>query len=311
MKLPGRERLENHAATALRVWVIAGLLLRVTRVRDRFDGLALVFYTTPWPVIAAAFALLAWHGKRRAHGHAVRRYLAFTVGALFTWGATSWHSTPPSAETPALRFIHWNVAHADARLPRCARWLREQQPDIVCLAETRAVVGTPPDLWTAEFPGFASQPGQGGMLCLVRGEVLSCEQGTLGVGSYYALHRLRVRGREVNVLQVDLYAKPLQSRREPAAHLGEIARRHADGNLLIAGDFNTPRESAHLDPLRADFVHAFEAGGRGLAETWPIPVLALSLDQVWLGRRWRVVDCVQPWTVLSDHRPVVVTIAGE
>ena len=180
---------------------------------------------------------------------------------------------------------------------------------VLCLAEARSTVGAAPDRWSAEFPGYASQPGPGTMLCLVRGEVLGCELGSLAPGSFYALHRLRVRGREVRVLQVDLYARPLESRRAPFARIGEIARRQADGDLIIAGDFNTPRESAHLDPLRADFVHAFEARGRGLAETWPIPALALSLDQVWLGRRWRVVDCVQPWTVLSDHRPVVVTLA--
>ncbi len=302
-------RIADLAATAVRAWLIVGILLRVTRVRDRFDGLALVFYTTPWPVIAAAFLLLAFHFKLRGNRHAVRRYAAFAVGALFTWVATSWHSTPPSGDSPDLRFIHWNVAHADRLRPRCVNWLREQQPDIICLTETRAVVGKPADRWSPEFPGYASQLGPGSLLCLVRGEVLSCEQGSLAVGSFYALHRLRVRGREVNVLQADLYARPVQSRRPPLVRLGEIARRYADGNLIIAGDFNTPRESAHFDPLRADFSNAFEAGGRGLAETWPIPALALSLDQVWLGRRWRAVDCVQPWTVISDHRPVIVTIA--
>lgn len=310
MKLPGQERLENLAATALRVWLIVGILLRVTRVRDRFDALALVFYTTPWPVIAVGLLLLALHGRRRGARHAARRYTAFTCGALFTWVATSWYSTPPTSETPELRIIHWNVGHPEGRLPRCARWLRAQDADIICLADSRAAHQLAPDRWGAEFPGYLSQEGPGTMHCLVRGEVLSRESGVLGIGSEFILHRLRVRGREVTLLQVDLYARPLQSRRPALARVAELVRQHAEGGLIIAGDFNTPRESALLDPLRAEFAHAFETRGRGFAETWPVPALALSIDQVWLGRRWKVVDCVQPWTALSDHRPVVVSLAG-
>ncbi len=311
MKLPGQTHLENLAATALRLWLIVGILLRITRLRDRFDGLAPVFYSTPWPVIAVGFFTLAIHFRRRANAHAVRRYAAFFVVALFTWVATSWFSTPPASDTPAIRFLHWNVARPDGRLAASAAWMRQHDPDIICLAEFRPLKTDVLARWQAEFPDYVLQEGPGFLLCLVRGEVLSCDRGRLGPSSYYALHRLRVAGRVVNVLQVDICARPVQSRREPFARILEKARAQADGNLIIAGDFNTPRESSHLDPLRADFVQAFESGGRGLAETWPGPALALSLDQVWVGRRWRVLDCVHGWSWLSDHRPVVVTLAAE
>lgn len=311
MKLPGQERIENLAATALRIWLIVGILLRVTRVRDRFDGLALVFYSTPWPAMAAGFLTLAIHYWRRGRGHAVRRYAAFTVVALFTWVATSWYSTPPSPGAPAIRFIHWNVARPDARLAACAAWIRAQNPDIICLAEYRPLEVEVIDRWRAEFPGYVVTGGHGFMLCLVRGEVLGSERGTFGRSSYFTLLRLQVGGRPVNVLQVDGCARPAQSRKAPFARLGEMTGGFSDGNLIIAGDFNTPKESYHLDPLRAGFANAFESAGRGFAETWPAPALALSLDQVWVGRRWRVLDCDHGWSWLSDHRPVVVTLAGE
>jgi endonuclease/exonuclease/phosphatase (EEP) superfamily protein YafD len=137
---------------------------------------------------------------------------------------------------------------------------------------------------------------------------LHCETGELGPNSYFALHRLRVRAREVNVLQVDLVAGPTKSRRAPLAQMAELAAR-TGGNLIIAGDFNTPRESVHLEPLRAQFRHAFEAAGHGLAETWPSFAPALSLDQVWIGRQWQPSRCVNGWTWLSDHQLVVVDLA--
>jgi endonuclease/exonuclease/phosphatase (EEP) superfamily protein YafD len=301
--------LEDRAALALRLWIMAGIVLRVTRLRDRFDGLSLVFYSTPWPVMAAAFVGLAVHFRRRGNWHAVRRYSAFTVAALFTWFATSWYSAPVPDTAPDLRFVHWNVARPDWRLDGCAKWLLAQDADVICLAETEPLEKPTLDRWRAAFPQYTLIESPVSLVCLVRGEVLGSEAGSLGPASTYALHRLRIRGRAVNVLQVDLIAKPTRSRRAAIEKLTEIAARQTDGNLIVAGDFNTPRESWHLQTLRETFVNAFEASGRGLAETWPSFAPALSLDQVWLGRAWQPLSCANGGTWRSDHRPVLVTAA--
>lgn len=306
--------LEDRAAQVLRLWLIVGILLRVTRVRDRFPGLSLVFYSTPWPVMAAAFIGLAVHYWRRGNRHAVRRYAAFTVVALFTWVATSWYSTPVTDAPPDLRFIHWNVGRPEEGLFGCAKWLRAQDPDIICLAESRPKEFSNPqgrgnlDLWISEFPGYAVKASAAGMLLLVRGEILESHDGILSRDSYFALHRLRVRGHAVNVLQVDLIARPTASRHEPITRLTEITEK-TGGNLIISGDFNSPRESYHLGPLRQHFAHAFEAAGHGFAETWPSLAPALSLDQVWLSPSLKPLSCENRWTIRSDHRPVVVTMA--
>ena len=78
------------AAHCLRVWIILGLLLRLTRLRDWFQPFAVIFYTTPWPAMAAGFVILALHHRRLNHPHRFHRYLIFTGGALFTWIMLSW-----------------------------------------------------------------------------------------------------------------------------------------------------------------------------------------------------------------------------
>lgn len=311
MKLPGFAFLERRVAGALRAWIIAGILLRVTRLRDSWDWLALVFYTTPWPVVAAGFCILAVRARLLNQAHALRRYVLFTGGALFTWVATSWYAAPPPpAAAPAVRVVHWNVARPDVLLPRAAAWLRAQDADILCIAEAQPRVKRTLDRWRTEFPDYRLQPAAGEMICLVRGEVLLSGTGSLVPGSIYAMHRLQIRGRRVNVMQVDIDARPGNSRRAAIEKLVQFAQRETDGNLIIAGDFNLPRESAFLDPLRRDFRQCFEAAGRGLAETWPAPLLALSLDQAWAGRAWQPVGCRHGWSWISDHRPVVAEFAA-
>lgn len=308
--LPGLAFLERRVAGALRVWIIVGILLRVTRVRDSFDWLALVFYTTPWPAIAAGFGVFAIRSRWLGKSHAFRRYVLLTGGALFTWMATSWYSeTAPPGVPPTLRVVHWNVARPDFMLPRAIAWLRAQDADIICIAEAQPLVKRTLEQWQTAFPEYHLQPAPGELICLVRGELLSPSGGSLGPSSHYALHRLRVRGRELQLLQVDIDPNPRRSRRVPVARLIALAGAEKSGNLIIAGDFNLPRESVLLDPLRRDFRQCFEAAGRGLAETWPALVPALSLDQVWAGRAWQPVACRHGWSWISDHRPVVADFA--
>jgi endonuclease/exonuclease/phosphatase (EEP) superfamily protein YafD len=300
----------DRVAGALRAWMIVGILLKVTRIRDRFDWLSLVYYSTPWPALALGFALLALHHWHRGKGHPMRRYIAFTAVALFTWMALSWYSTPPASAARTLRLVQWNVARPEDRLGPCAQWIRTRNPDIICLSEPQPEEYSTLDRWLAEFPGYVARGGPAGMLCLVRGEVLDYTGGNLGPSSYYYTHHLRIRGRAVTIFQVDVIAQPTRSRRVQLARLAELANADPTGEFIIVGDFNTPRESWHLDPLRGKFTHAFEAAGHGLAETWPIFAPALSLDQVWLGRSWRAISCTEGWPPLSDHRPVVVDIAA-
>jgi endonuclease/exonuclease/phosphatase (EEP) superfamily protein YafD len=295
----------RFAAGALRVWMITGILLRVTRIRDAWDPFALVFYTTPWPAIAAGFATLGLHSYRLGKRHAVFRYVVFTAATIFTWIATSYYdeAPAPAASTP-LRVALWNVARPESRLTHQAKWLRERDADIIALAEASPGSGSAVERWQQEFPGYAVAESRGNLLCLVRGQVQAHESGSLDEGSTYGKMRVRVRGSEITVIQVDIRASPRRSRRVALTRLVELTKQ-TSGALLVLGDFNTPRESRHLDPLRERLQLAFERSGRGIAETWPLYAPALSLDQIWSSAALRPVATRIGWMPLSDHRPIV------
>ncbi len=310
MKPPGLLLLSSLAAGALRVWIIAGILLRVTGLRDRVPGLSLVFYTTPWPVMAAAFVLLALHGWRRGNRRALVRYVLFTGGALFTWVATSWRWTPEPTLQPDLRVVLWNVGAPDARVPQMAAWLRAQDADVIALAEAGSSESTAAARWQAELPGFSAQSGPGKMLCLVRGEVLEHSSEPLATGSFLSQLRVESRGHRFRLLQTDLRARPIASRREPLRRLAAIVNEwHSRREpLIVLGDFNTPQDSAHFGGLRSQLTNCFEMAGRGFAETWPSFLPVLSLDQMWVSSDWTPLLCRHFWTLQSDHQPVVVDL---
>jgi endonuclease/exonuclease/phosphatase (EEP) superfamily protein YafD len=303
--------LPRIAAGSLRVWIFVGVLLRLTTLRDHFQPLALVYYTTPFPVMVAGFLVLVVHEWRGRHEHAARRNVILMAGACYFWVHSSWQNKGEAPHPENLRCVEWNVARPtpSSRLSHIAKWLHAQDPDVIALAE--AIDLHTPDLapWQHEFPGYVLVPLPAEMLCLVRGELVSAETGDLAPGSGYGLLKVRVRGHSLTLLQADIDAAPLKSRAAPLARLTEIADAHAAEPLLVWGDFNTPRESAHLDGLRAHFQHAFESAGAGIAETWPMPLPALSLDNVWTSASLRATRCrigYQPW---SDHRPVVTEVA--
>ena len=282
-----------------------GALLRLT-IGDRFDGLAILFYVTPWPVIGAGSAALAifWWWKKCPRAAAT--FAGLAVAACSAWLGSSWFRHDAPDRRGDLRVVHWNVDRPRSRLAGDARWLREQDADIIALAEGhhRRKPSMLPR-WQAEFPGYQAAELGGEMTCLIRGKVLAQESRQFAANSYLALLQVKIRGRPVTVLQVDITPRPTQSRRRSFAGLTVFARPHFAGNLVMLGDFNTPRESRLLEPLRVEMTNAFEAAGQGLAETWPWPVPVLSLDQIWSSRRLRAVRCFHGHSLRSDHRAVV------
>jgi endonuclease/exonuclease/phosphatase (EEP) superfamily protein YafD len=123
-------------------------------------------------------------------------------------------------------------------------------------------------------------------------------------GSPYALYEARVKNQTLRVLQVDIDARPVHPRRQPLAALGEMVKTLSDKPLIVMGDFNTPYDSVHLEPLKKMLQHAWLAAGSGCVETWPAFLPVLSLDQVWSGNGLRPVRCRHGITFRTDHRPV-------
>lgn len=299
----------------LSAWVLLPLatFLRLTW-RDEVPGIALLFYAAPWPVIGVGCLVLSeleWRrgGRKSAIITAV---LGLVAGGLWLHG--SWKTGEPPAKRGDLRVVLWNVARPDARLPEAAAWLRSQDADIIALAEARRR-GKPHhlDRWLAELPGYKPLLSYGEMLCLVRGEILESNKGWLitspsqkmGASSYRTDVEALIRGEKVHIVQVDLDARPFYNREIPLRALHQHAQTLRGKNLIVLGDFNTPRESAFFDPLRGELSQAFEAAGTGFAETWPRPFPVLSLDQIWTSPSLRAVRCQHHTSWLTDHRAVV------
>lgn len=300
----GAARLILAGAITGSVLLPLGAVLHVT-IRDRIDGLAILFYLTPWPVIAAGSAVLAvfWSWKRQRLPALALACLG--LAAFIAWLAASWHRSPTPARRGELRVVHWNVQRPNSGLPATARWLRAQDADIIALAEAHRRGFSKLARWQAEFPEYRAVEFPGEMTCLVRGEILAHESRVFAANSYCALLRVEVRGHPLTLLLVDITPKPLHSRQPAFTNLTALARPHFGENFILLGDFNTPRESALLGPLRVEMTHAFEAAGRGLAETWPMPLPVLALDQIWSSRRLRAVHCAHGRSLRSDHRAVI------
>ncbi len=298
------------------VWA-QGILLRFT-LRDSVDGLAPLYYATPWPVIAALTLPLSWRFRRNPQAVFAGLFLTHVFMGLWLLESARTGERPRAAAD--LRVVQWNVSRPVRNFPAVVQALREMQADVLAISEPlperRGGEATPQTAgmraeWLRAFPGHAACFSEGNLLLLARGEITRTQAGPLAGGGAFALHDVRVRERALRVLQSDLEARPTRSRRAPLAELAEKVRALGDLPLVVLGDFNTPRDSVHFAPLRRELVNAFEKAGFGLGDTWPMPLPVLSLDQIWCGRGLAPLFCEHYGTLRSDHRPVVADLRFE
>jgi endonuclease/exonuclease/phosphatase (EEP) superfamily protein YafD len=284
--------------------LVAALVVRCT-VHDRQYQFLLLFYMTPWPVIAAGAGMCAVYWFRHAHRFTAAwlAVLALTAGA--GWLANDWQWRPTSSVRGELRLVHWNVDRPDKRQASVMRWLAAQDADLIAIAERQPKRKDTSARWRAAFPDYQLVPARGETLCLVRGEVLSVKKVLRSDGSYGTLIRTRVRGRNVTVLQADINGTPWVSRAGALKKLVTIMHQHRAENLIVVGDFNTPLDSVFIAPFRQEFSNAFETSGSGCEATWPVPFPVLSLDQVWTSPSVRPVLCQHFASWRSDHRAVL------
>lgn len=291
----------------VRLWLMLGCAVRLTGLRDFAPAEQVFFYSTPWLVQCVGFAaLLGWdHWRGCCRWRSVSACLAGV--ALIGWLTASWRWAPQPRGERDFRIVLWNVARPVARFSPVVNYLRTTDADIIALAEWQEGRGGM-EKWRKAFPGYQLQRTPGEMLLLARGEITLEETGSLGRGSFYGLMRVKLGGRECSILQADVYGSPFANRQPPLQRLTTLARERAGSSLILLGDLNTPRESRLLAPLRAHYRHAFETAGRGYAETWPMPLPVLGLDQVWVGAPFEVLRCEHGVSPFSDHRPVIVDL---
>lgn len=272
-------------------------------VKDSSELTRPLFYL---PAALVAVAAVTWLlVYRRRTSWLLRGFVAATAIASTAKVAlqdTAWNPRSAPA-TGAIRLVHWNTAWG--HLGRDAVWqtLATDQPDVVVFsepplqgfeAEVRRII---PD---AHFHVGAS------MALASRWpiEVL----GSLVVPDVRSWHiRIALPGGPLDVLGIDLPSSPLRSRRRPLADVARWVMDH-DRNipLLIVGDFNTPRDSAALNPLRTLMSQAYESAGRGWPYSWPSVAPLWSIDQIWFSRDIRMHNHEYRFTGCSDHLRQVV-----
>ncbi len=79
-------------------------------------------------------------------------------------------------------------------------------------------------------------------------------------------------------------------------------------DIVVAGDFNMPVDSALYRDYWSRFQNAFSIAGAGFGFTKRSRTLALRIDHVLADDTWQVVSAAVGPDVGSDHRPVIARI---
>jgi len=290
---------------------LAGSVVRFT-VQDRYLLSAIVFYATPLPLLllgASCCTLSAGVRRRRAAGV---RWLVFCALLGAIWSEEDWKFRDPPQSVPDIAaddisVLFWNLARRED-LSAAAAFIRRQDPDIVGLVEVQGDIPGWKKFWKEQLPHHDVSALGSNMYLLTKGRSGESIPHSLGNGSQARQIQIHLRGQSCEVVLVDIFAHPLISRQRALQKLAEIAESLAQSPLVVLGDFNTPQDSIHLQPLRVHHKLAFEVAGRGYGPTWPIPLPLMQLDQIWTNGWLIPIRCRHNWAWASDHLPVEVTI---
>jgi vancomycin resistance protein VanJ len=269
-----------------------------------------VRYATPWPVLAALAlgAGLVWWRRWRAAAIVV---LVAAGVCIALWASRSYRAFPPAHAPAELCIAYWNAARPPARALHTAEYAAGLGADLLGLGETGADEDYVPRVWREHFADRSIVPMSGGMMLITRGRSELVEQGLLSGSGNYGVVAVEIDGIAWKVIVVDLFAQPWFPRQPAFDRIAELIAQHGRSRLIVMGDFNTPGDAPATAVLRPMLRDAFETAGRGWSETWPVPLPVLSLDHIWLSPDLRALRCEHGWSWLSDHRPVIATVAVE
>jgi endonuclease/exonuclease/phosphatase (EEP) superfamily protein YafD len=299
----------------VRILLVFGWTSTVLHVwpKDRSIGLSTWYYATPWGVIlglglASAVGCLL---LRQPHRSKFASYasLALVMTAGISWLLTDWGWNSSRPETARdsdrpIRLMVWNISSGKAGWRNIANVIQREDPDVICLVEAGPSNKTMRALWTELFPEHHVSMLGGSTVCLVRGASGECTPVELTYKSRLRMLPVVVRGQSFLCAIVDIESSIYNSRETPLSRLASELET-ASGPMVVAGDFNTPLDSVHLEPLDDHFTSAFREIGSGYGATWPMPLPVLTLDQVWYNDRIDPDELQIGWSSVSDHRPVI------
>ncbi len=341
MNLTWRERLRNLVVAAAHLYL--GMMLIWAALRwllpDRWWWLYIVSSMSvtlllPLPLVL----LLGWATRRREVWAGALLLLVLGIvmhGGLFL----SWPSAAPEG-VPTLRVMTYNALGYSERPEEVLAVVREVEADVVAFQELNPLVAAALQGELAALYSYQlldPKPGVEGMGLISRYPLTLTEETLPGywIGVLQVV-RMDYEGRAVTLL--NLHALPivaggprlqnavLRAREEALQGVAEYVADQSEP-VLVLGDFNMgdqTRAYALLQPVLDD---AWRQAGRGLGHTWPggtaeegatlslagrriVPDWWARLDYIFYSAAWRATEArIGPWDGVSDHRPVVATLA--
>jgi vancomycin resistance protein VanJ len=283
----------------LALWALWAAWAACQLLRDRW-ALTTVFFYLPAPVLLALLIGVAlvvrWTGGRRISS--LLLLLAILPAAVIRNDSSPRYARPEINAGPTLRLAHWNVCRGCGGWERQVQQLLNQHADLVVLSEAPRDVA--PRKLAARFGADYTGTRSGGLLVLVRGQLLTGQAIPAPRGLQLLDIVCQVAGNPLHLLVVDVVSNPLV-RRDPLLRrvVAELARRQPD---LVVGDFNSPRRSRAFDSLPRGWAHAWDRAGGGWPYSWPSPVPVLALDHTLVGPRLVARNYVLASGGASDHR---------
>lgn len=293
--------------------VFVGLLLLalVARYlwRDTRTWSAPASYAFPLPLHFAAWlmlALLHWGTGRRRAGMFLTA--AVLTGVLWCMNTSRLRRDVEPARSDGPRVLLWNIGHTGKVPSSLHELMVELEPDAVVLAEAENLGAEGKAELTQRHAGFRIMECDHGVSCLVRGTMSLLQRAKLAERvsvSVLTATFERLPG-EWRLCVTDIPPWPPVPR---ARHLDAIrAAAGAGPRTLIAGDFNTPLDSAGFDAWRRLYHHGLAdcASWRGPLETWGFGVPVLAIDHVWMSRDLVPMGARKEARLASDHSWVFV-----
>jgi vancomycin resistance protein VanJ len=325
---PAGWRRRAGKGVAVCAWLYLALVLglwALLRAADLWWPATLLMFSPRWllllPSAPLALAAAAWRRRSLA---LLLLAVALVLGPVMGL-CVPWQRLGPAPAGTRLRLLTCNLHYEAGDPAALGRLLAEADPDIVALQEwprrgganlfagQRWHVHRAPGLFLASrYPIRRAErlgedsTGESGSVMRYELEtpagrvtLLSLHLASPRPGLQGAAHE---RGRAPAELEAGSALRWRQSE-----HVAREAER-ATGPVLLAGDFNTPPESALFRRVWGRYTDAFGAAGWGWGYTFSAGTKAVRIDHVLAGPGWHCDRCWVGHDVGSPHRPVLADL---
>jgi endonuclease/exonuclease/phosphatase (EEP) superfamily protein YafD len=281
-----------------------------------------------WAVPAVVLAPFALRFRRRALW-ALAGAVALTLGPIMGLCLPSPARGAARGDVLSLNVLSCNVEGSYGDSAALFKLIEESRSDIVALQEGPS---------SAALPAAMVQLGwhvrqDGGLFLASRFPIVSAdripsEDGWRSIGVCYelrapsgelhfinlhldtprhGLESVRYRAPQMVAEMYENTARRWRESRAAAARAAELL--HDGAPLLIAGDFNTPVESAIYRSNWANYADAYGVAGFGYGYTKWTRFWGARIDHILAGPGWHVQECAVGPSVSSDHRPLIAKLA--